>query len=47
MEPSELSVTHTAMETEYREAIENHGEDAAFKELEKLFRAEQERRGER
>lgn len=43
-EPSDLTVTHTVMETEYREAIEAHGEDAAFRELEKLYMAEKKRR---
>lgn len=43
---AELNVTYTVMEEEYREAIERHGEDAAFSELEELYRAEKERREE-
>lgn len=34
----------TVVESEYREAVRVHGEDAAFRELEKLYRKERRKR---
>jgi len=44
MNPEEIEVTYTVMEDEYRDAIEKHGEDVAFKELEHLYQYEKNRR---